>query len=65
MTEAAALPLFAAASGPAAAPPEKADPLRIALAALDLDRLTPREAQAEMYRLQALMTVAGDGDPIA
>ena len=46
------LPLFAALA-PAAAP--AADPLREALAALDPDALTPREALEAIYRLQRIM----------
>jgi DNA mismatch repair protein MutS len=53
LTEAAALPLFAAAAGPdMAAPP---DPLHAAVAALDPDALTPREALEALYRLRALL----------
>jgi DNA mismatch repair protein MutS len=57
LTDAAALPLFAAA---AAAPPEPslADPLREALAAIDPDKLAPRAALEELYRLKSLGTVA-------
>jgi DNA mismatch repair protein MutS len=61
LTDAAALPLFAAAvppEPPPESPPSTADPLREALAALDPDRLTPREALAELYRLQKLGAVA-------
>ncbi|MDA8252574.1 MAG: DNA mismatch repair protein MutS, partial [Rhodospirillales bacterium] len=58
LTDAAALPLFAAAApGPAAAA-EPADPLHEALAALEPDRLTPRDALAELYRLKELHAVA-------
>ena len=35
-------------------PTGRRDPLRAALAALDPDRLTPREALEALYRLQAL-----------
>ncbi|WP_438827106.1 MutS-related protein, partial [Sphingomonas bacterium] len=45
------LPLFAAA---AQAEEEKRDPLREALAAIDADALTPREALEALYRLKAL-----------
>jgi len=52
----AALPLFAAA--PAEPPgPGEADPLAAALAALDPDRMTPREALDALYSLKALLAV--------
>ncbi|KAA5613131.1 DNA mismatch repair protein MutS [Rhodovastum atsumiense] len=65
LTDAGALPLFAAAT-PAAAEPEPrppatpetlppADPLREELAAIDPDCLTPREALEALYRLRALL----------
>ncbi|KAA2237306.1 DNA mismatch repair protein MutS [Salinarimonas soli] len=48
------LPLFAAAPRPAPSPPApKADPLREAVAALDPDEMTPREALDALYRLKA------------
>ncbi len=50
------LPLFAAINQEAEAP---SDPLRDALAAIDADALTPREALEAVYRLKAL---AGKGD---
>ncbi len=50
LTDAAALPLFAAAP-----PPPAADALRRALAALDPDRLSAREALAELYRLKEML----------
>jgi DNA mismatch repair protein MutS len=58
-----ALPLFAAASAPddigEQAPPD--DELRRALAEIDPDRLTPREALDALYRLRALLPApAGD-----
>jgi DNA mismatch repair protein MutS len=58
-----ALPLFAAASAPneagEEAPPN--DELRRALADIDPDRLTPREALDALYRLKALLPApAGD-----
>jgi DNA mismatch repair protein MutS len=54
LTEAAALPLFAAAT-PEAPPPEpQTDPLREALAAIDPDALSPREALEALYRLRTL-----------
>ena len=46
------LPLFAAA---AAVIEEKADPLRAAVEALDVDALAPREALETLYRLKALV----------
>ncbi len=52
LTEAAALPLFAAAAPPAE---EKSDPLAQAIATVDPDRLTPREALEALYRLRALV----------
>ena len=56
LTEAASLPLFAAA---APATPEQ-DALRAALAAIEPDRLSPREALDELYRLRRLIAVAPD-----
>jgi len=56
------LPLFAAAPPPA--PPEQPDeaaepdPLHAALAAIDPDRLTPREAMEKLYALKAILTVS-------
>jgi DNA mismatch repair protein MutS len=66
LTDAAALPLFAAMRTPAvtdatasASPPEiEDDPLRAALAEIDPDRLSPREALEALYRLRALVPVA-------
>jgi DNA mismatch repair protein MutS len=55
LTDPGALPLFASAIAsevPAAGP---ADPVRDALAALDPDALTPREAHAALYRLRSLL----------
>ncbi|MFS0737954.1 DNA mismatch repair protein MutS [Sphingomonas sp. 1P06PA] len=49
------LPLFAAAAREAEA---KSDPLRDALAAIDADALSPREALEALYRLKALLTDA-------
>jgi DNA mismatch repair protein MutS len=59
LTEAGALPLFAAARSPVA-PPEPAipDPLEAALAAIDPDLLTPREALEALYRLKAMLPSA-------
>ncbi len=53
LTDAASLPLFAAAA-PAQ---QAADPLREALAAIEPDQLTPREALGAVYRLRALLAV--------
>ncbi|MGA2044077.1 MAG: DNA mismatch repair protein MutS [Roseiarcus sp.] len=47
------LPLFALAAKP---PPPRRDELRDALAAIDPDELTPREAQAALYALKRLAT---------
>jgi DNA mismatch repair protein MutS len=65
LTEAAALPLFAAAqpptpASPPPAPPTEpmADPVLAALTALDPDRLTPRDALAAIYKLRAMLPVA-------
>ncbi len=60
LTDAASLPLFAAqnqAVPPAAAP--EPDALRVALAALDADNMSPREAMEAIYALQALLTSPG------
>ncbi len=64
LTEAAALPLFASAAAPPPSPgpgpaTPQADPLVEALAGIDPDRLTPREALDALYRLKSL---AGTGD---
>ena len=48
------LPLFAPAIGPAAAPPAGPTPLEDALAALDLDGMSPREAMDALYRLKTM-----------
>ncbi len=63
LTEAAALPLFAQAQTektgaemPSA--PSEPDPLHAAVAALDPDRLTPREALDMLYRIKTLLPVA-------
>ena len=66
LTAPAALPLFAAAAPPEPEsmpepepePEPEPDPLRAALAALDPDRLTPREALESLYQLRALIPVA-------
>ncbi len=53
-----ALPLFAAsaaAPAPAAPPPEQDPPALAALAALDPDHLSPREALETLYRLKTLL----------
>lgn len=55
LTDAGALPLFAAAET-APPPPEPAsDPLREALAALDPDQMTPRDAMEALYRLRGML----------
>ncbi len=70
LTDAGALPLFAAARPAlAAAEPPAADPVRGALEAIDPDRLTPREALDALYRLKAMLpsearSVAPHDDPI-
>ncbi len=81
LTDAGALPLFAAAptqtqaqaqaqaQAPAAAPPGP-DALREALASIDPDRLTPRDALEAVYRLKAMLIpephpVAPPADTIA
>ena len=68
LTDAGALPLFAAAP-PRPAPPPAADDLQAALAAIDPDRLTPREALETLYRLKTMLPsqarpVAPHDDPI-
>jgi DNA mismatch repair protein MutS len=56
LTEAAALPLFAAAGEKVAAEPEpERDALREALAEIDPDALTPREALEALYRIRGLL----------
>jgi DNA mismatch repair protein MutS len=58
LTAPAALPLFAAAREVPAEP----DPLHQALAALDPDQLTPRQALESLYQLRALIPVAKPGE---
>jgi DNA mismatch repair protein MutS len=54
-----ALPLFAAAPvEPPADPPSETDPLVEALAALEPDQLSPREALDALYRLKSLLGVS-------
>jgi DNA mismatch repair protein MutS len=56
-----ALPLFAAqnqAPPPEPPPDPTPDPLLAAIAALQPDRMTPREALDELYRLQSLQQVS-------
>ncbi len=55
------LPLFAAAPHALAPAPEAAEPdrLRDELAAIDPDRLSPREALETLYRLKSLLPVSG------
>jgi len=48
------LPLFAQPPAPQAAPPPEPSPLLAMLAELDLDSLSPRDAQAALYRVKAL-----------
>ncbi|MDE2334591.1 MAG: DNA mismatch repair protein MutS [Rhodospirillales bacterium] len=62
LTEAAALPLFAASPSPSV-PAPATDPLSQALAGIDPDRLSPREALDALYRLKSL-AAAGENDPI-
>ena len=63
LTDAGALPLFAAAAGDCVAEAEPAvDPLHAAMAAVEPDRLTPREALDLVYRLRALTAVADGGE---
>jgi DNA mismatch repair protein MutS len=67
LTAAAALPLFAAVTPPATPTQPAAEPLLTALAALDPDQLTPREALETLYRLRTMLpsplhpVAAGDG----
>ena len=58
LTDAAALPLFAAAVPAPDPEPERHDPLRAALAGLDPNALSPRDALQELYRLKELSAVA-------
>ena len=66
LTDAGALPLFAVVEARAdtaaepMAPPSPRDALDVALAALDPDRLSPREALEALYRLKSLAADAGD-----
>jgi len=53
----ASLPLFAATPTDSAPAEPEPDPLADALAALDPDRMTPREALEALYRLKTLLTV--------
>ena len=55
LTDAGALPLFAAAQPSQTAGPPGPDPLREALEAIDPDRLTPREAMEALYRLKTML----------
>ena len=63
LTDAAALPLFAAAASPPVAAPS-ADALREALVAIEPDRLSPREALDALYRLRALLAVNAADQPL-
>jgi len=58
LTDAGALPLFAAAAPPAEASPPVPEPLLAALEALDPDLLTPREALEAIYRLRTMLPSA-------
>jgi DNA mismatch repair protein MutS len=54
-----ALPLFAGAPpDDVPAPADQPDPLHTALAELDPDRLSPREALDALYRLKAMLPVS-------
>ncbi len=71
LTDAGALPLFAAANAARAAEPVPPDPpenpleeLRQALAGLDPDRISPREAHDALYRLRALIALGPDDDAL-
>ena len=55
----AELPLFAAAPSPESLSELPPDPLHSALAAIEPDRLSPREALEAIYALKALMIVSG------
>ena len=50
----AELPLFAAAAAPAAPPYTGPGPVELALAELDLDGMSPREAMDALYRLKGM-----------
>ncbi len=68
LTDAGALPLFAAAHAIPDAPQsisEASDPLREALAGIDPDRLTPREAHEAIYRLRALVASSPGDDALS
>jgi DNA mismatch repair protein MutS len=72
LTDAGALPLFAAAAPNAAPepppppqPPSADGEIRAALAAIDPDRLTPREALDALYRLRGLIAVAPRHDDVS
>ena len=54
------LPLFATLEEPPPPPGMPPDPLRDALAALEPDRLSPREALEALYRLKSLHAVSND-----
>jgi DNA mismatch repair protein MutS len=44
--------------------PASLDPIHTALAGIDPDRLTPREALDTLYRLKALIAVSADGTTV-
>jgi len=66
LTDAAALPLFAAAGRipNTVIDTLEPDPLHAAVAAIDPDKLTPREALEAIYRLSALIAVALPDDAL-
>jgi DNA mismatch repair protein MutS len=66
LTDAAALPLFAATGRipDTAIDTRELDPLHAAVAAIDPDKLTPREALEAIYRLSALIAVALPDDAL-
>jgi len=59
LTDAASLPLFAAALPSAEPELPKNDALHDAVAALDPDQMSPRDALATIYALQALLSSPG------
>jgi DNA mismatch repair protein MutS len=65
LTETAELPLFASthSAQPQLAPPlpDLANPIVLELAAIDPDKLTPRDALETLYRLKSLLPVHGNG----
>jgi len=59
LTDAASLPLFAVATPPPTPELPKNDALHEAVAALDPDQMSPRDALAIIYALQALLSSPG------